>query len=267
LAKHKVNAIEGLTEVKQNSVDLTSFYESRIFKFRFTGQDSQLNLVYLVKLGYVPLKYTDWYKKCIFVKEMASKAEITTQFIIEKVAPVFNKLGYVGTSMADITKVTGLTKGAIYGNFENKEHLAIEVFNYTIRKIVWKVADEINREVSASAKLKAMTRFYREYYVKTLEFGGCPLLNVGVDTNNLNPKLHDRVTAVMGKLQHNIGVIVQQGIDEGEFREDLNAEEMGSRLLSHIQGAIFTSVMMKDPNHIFNMMDFLDGLVDGDMKR
>ncbi|MFT7613407.1 MAG: TetR/AcrR family transcriptional repressor of nem operon [Parvicellaceae bacterium] len=198
---------------------------------------------------------------------MATKAEITTQYIIEKVAPVFNKRGFFATSMADITKVTGLTKGAIYGNFENKEHLAIEVFNYNIRKIVWKVADEINHEVSAEAKLKAMTNFYRKYYVKTLEFGGCPLLNVGVDTNNLNAKLHQRVTTVLGKLQNNIAQIIEEGKANGEFKTELDPVKLGARFISQIQGAIFSSVMMKDPLHIVDMMEYLDAQVDNELMK
>ena len=48
---------------------------------------------------------------------MLTKAEQTTQFIIEKVAPLFNQKGYAATSMSDITRVTGLTKGAIYGDY------------------------------------------------------------------------------------------------------------------------------------------------------
>ena len=61
---------------------------------------------------------------------MTTKAERTTAFIIETVAPIFNKHGYIGTSMSDLTEATGLTKGALYGNFENKEALALAAFEY-----------------------------------------------------------------------------------------------------------------------------------------
>ena len=40
-----------------------------------------------------------------------TKAEQTKAFIIERVAPIFNTKGYQGTSLADMTKATGLTKG------------------------------------------------------------------------------------------------------------------------------------------------------------
>ena len=67
---------------------------------------------------------------------MTTKAERTTQYIIETVAPIFNKLGYVGTSMSDLTEATGLTKGALYGNFENKEALAMSAFEYNSKRLL-----------------------------------------------------------------------------------------------------------------------------------
>jgi AcrR family transcriptional regulator len=43
---------------------------------------------------------------------------------------LFNTKGYNSTSLSDITQATGLTKGSIYGNFENKDQVAIEVYKY-----------------------------------------------------------------------------------------------------------------------------------------
>jgi len=51
---------------------------------------------------------------------MNTKAEQTRQLIVEKTAPIFNVKGYAGTSVSDMTKATGLTKGSVYGNFANK---------------------------------------------------------------------------------------------------------------------------------------------------
>ena len=64
---------------------------------------------------------------------MTTKAQLTAQYIIETVAPIFNKNGYAATSLSDLTKATGLTKGAIYGNFKNKEELAIIAFKYNVK--------------------------------------------------------------------------------------------------------------------------------------
>jgi len=67
---------------------------------------------------------------------MMSKAERTKQFIIERTAPIFNSKGYAGTSMNDIMNATGLTKGSIYGNFENKDEVALAAFDQNYNTIV-----------------------------------------------------------------------------------------------------------------------------------
>lgn len=197
---------------------------------------------------------------------MASKAAHTTQFIIEKVAPVFNTMGYEATSMANITAATGLTKGAIYGNFENKEHLAIEAFNYNVRSVIWRLAAEMNAVESVLAKFKVMTDFYRRYYNKTVDLGGCPLLNAGVDSNNFNSKIHKRVVIVLKKLQSNVAQIIEAGMENGELKPDLESKKLGARIVSLIQGAVFTANMLQSPQHLIDVMDFIDESILNDWK-
>ena len=120
---------------------------------------------------------------------MTTKAERTTAFIIETVAPVFNKHGYVGTSMSDLTEATGLTKGALYGNFENKEALALAAYEYSIDKLLNAIDERLSVEGDSLEKLFSLTKFYRNYDIFTLEIGGCPVLNVGVDARHNNKQL------------------------------------------------------------------------------
>jgi AcrR family transcriptional regulator len=194
-----------------------------------------------------------------------TKAEKTTQFIIETVAPVFNSKGYIGTSMSDITEATGLTKGAIYGNFENKNALALEAFNYNIRKLVWKIADQMNAKDTAPEKLQAMTDFYRTYYDVSMLQGGCPLLNIGIDSHNTHSDLHMRVVDVITKIIQNIADIINQGKEEGSIKMEIDSEEIADRFYSIIQGSIFTSLMFKSGIHLANMMDHLDEVIRKDI--
>ena len=83
------------------------------------------------------------------------KSAITSQYIIEKVAPIFNKKGYVGTSLSDMTEATGLTKGSIYGNFKNKDGVAIEALKYNISIITDSFFIEI-----ANSLLSPINRLY-----------------------------------------------------------------------------------------------------------
>lgn len=193
---------------------------------------------------------------------MAGKAELTTQYILETVAPVFNKYGYAATSMAEITKATKLTKGAIYGNFENKEELALEAFNYNVRKVIGMVSEKMNEETSPVKKLKALTNFYRSYYKLTKKYGGCPLLNVGVDSNHQNPILLKRVREIMTKLQKSIADIIRDGITQKQFKVSAKPDVLALRILSQIEGGVFITNLMDDETHMKDVMDQIDMMIE-----
>ena len=193
--------------------------------------------------------------------KLLTKAEQTTKFIIKKVAPIFNQKGYSATSMADITKATGLTKGAIYGNFKNKETLAVEAFNKNVNDLLIRIAAHQKRSKSPLQKLFLIPDFYRNYYEYSKKLGGCPILNVGVDSKNQETALLEQVRIIIEKTQNNISTLVDWGKSIGEIKENVNSKSFAKRLYSRIQGAIFMAYTMDDPDYLIEAMDEIDSLI------
>ncbi|MFJ3723925.1 ScbR family autoregulator-binding transcription factor [Streptomyces sp. NPDC090045] len=52
------------------------------------------------------------------------RAEITRQAILDGAAAAFDRSGFEGTSLSDVVKHAGVTKGALYFHFPSKEALA-----------------------------------------------------------------------------------------------------------------------------------------------
>lgn len=196
---------------------------------------------------------------------MLTKAERTTQFILETVAPIFNKKGYFGTSMSDLTEATGLTKGSIYGNFENKEQLALEAFNYNVRKVNGLLKKEIGHLESSREKLFALTNFYRGYYAYTGEFGGCPFINVGVDSLHHNTLLAKRSKQVTRQWMDNLEKIIRQGIDNGEFRKSCDPKKIAVLLFGMIEGGIFLTTILDEKHFMQNLMDQADVIINNEL--
>ncbi len=197
---------------------------------------------------------------------ITSKAKRTTQSILATVSPIFNKKGYSGTSMSDITKATGLTKGAIYGNFMNKEALALAAFNYNVKYVLDKIRAILTEIESPLAKLFAITNFFRNYYKHNINIGGCPIINVGIDANNTNPELFERVQYVVSKLQTNIAKTIATGIEQGEIKNTIDAKKYGGRIYSMIEGAVFTSNIMKNDANLLDMMNHVDKMIQTEMQ-
>src|ERR1700752_4274548 len=93
-----------------------------------------------------------------------SKAEITKAYIIEKSAPIFNTKGYAGTSLNDMTEATGLTKGSIYGNFANKDEVALAAFDHNLQKVSSIINGEMAKHATAKEKLLAHVAVYENFF-------------------------------------------------------------------------------------------------------
>ncbi|UXX79684.1 TetR/AcrR family transcriptional regulator [Reichenbachiella carrageenanivorans] len=196
---------------------------------------------------------------------MLTKAEKTTQFILEKVGPYFNKHGYTGTSLSAITEATGLTKGAIYGNFKDKEDLALQAFNYNIRRAMSILRERMSMEADGLTKLKEITRFFRKYYATEKLYGGCPMINVGIDSLNHNNTLYKRVVEVMNKLIQNIADIIEQAKQEGTIKPNIDSLKFANKIYAQIQGGIFITSMLKNESHLTELMNHIDHMIDTEM--
>ena len=193
---------------------------------------------------------------------MNGKAEQTTRFIISTVAPIFNKNGYYGTSMSDITAATGLTKGAIYGNFKNKEDLAFAAFEFNVDLVVEKIKSELAPIESPLAQLRKLISFYRRYRHYTIDIGGCPIINIGVDANHQNSELLGRVQDVIQKLQYYIEKMIRNAQEAGEIKLEIDAHAESRSFFALIEGSIFMTVTINDDTYIQQMMNLLDKQVD-----
>lgn len=190
----------------------------------------------------------------------------TSEYILDKVAPVFNRQGYVGTSLSDITHATGLTKGAIYCNFSNKEDLALKSFELNIRIAISPLFKLIASKEGSINKLHAITGYQRNYYDLVKDRGGCPLLRVGVDTKFINPLLFKAAKTLSKKLVDGLTNIIKDGVLRHEIRQDTDAVVYARIMLSMIEGSSVLAFTHNDKTYITNAMNFIDNTIIAGIK-
>lgn len=198
---------------------------------------------------------------------MPTKAEKTTAYIIETVAPIFTKHGYVGTSMSDLTEATGLTKGAIYGNFENKEALALEAFKYNSQKLLEAIEKKLEIGDSALDKIFALTDFYRNYDTFILELGGCPVLNVGVDAKDNNVPLAGAAREMVRNIEGMIALVLENGVNNNELKLPVTPLQFAKQMYTMLQGAVASYTITEDRKYLINTVAYLEVLIKREIKR
>lgn len=169
-----------------------------------------------------------------------SKAERTRQFIIEQTAPLFNSKGFAGTSLNDLTEKTGLTKGALYGNFRDKEDIALTAFKYAIKKVREVVAGNLGEQRTYKMQLFALLDFYAEYVFNPPIPGGCPLLNAAVETDDQYDGIRRVVVKELIQTVSFIQGLIDRGVKSGEFQK-INSKELAYVFFCTIEGAIMFS--------------------------
>jgi TetR/AcrR family transcriptional repressor of nem operon len=170
------------------------------------------------------------------------KGEQTRRKILEKAAPLFNKRGFNGCSMQDISAATGLEKGSLYAHFDSKEQLASEAFDTAWAQSSEARVDNLDQVAGSIEKLK----LHIDNFVSKPPFaGGCPLLNAAMDADNGNPVLYQRARKALNGWVAFLRDIIEQGQTSGELSPSVEPEALSTLIISLLEGAFFASRLQK----------------------
>jgi TetR/AcrR family transcriptional repressor of nem operon len=170
-----------------------------------------------------------------------SKGDRTRQRIIAQAAPLFNQKGYEGCSMQDVMEATGLEKGGLYRHFAGKEELAAAVLRYSLDLAIRSRIDGVERISGAAAKLQYIIHRFVEMQGPIA--GGCPLLNAAVDADDGNPALRKLARQAFSDWKSGLIAILREGMERGEIRRTVNAEQLANTILAALEGGIALSRM------------------------
>lgn len=189
-----------------------------------------------------------------------TKGERTRERIISTAAPLFNRLGYGGATLADLMAATGLEKGGLYRHFASKEDIALAAFDHASRLH----GDRIRSNVAAagptaSARLVAVAESIASLAVNPVVPGGCPLLNTAIESDDnegpMYPALRTRARRAMTRLIGAVRDIIADGVARGEFRKGVDAEAEASGVVSTLEGALMLTKLYDDPAHVRHAVD------------
>ena len=182
-----------------------------------------------------------------------TKAERTKQHIIETAAPIFNKKGVAGTTIDDVLSATGLAKGCLYSHFENKEVLALETVDFLLRQIRLNGQAALDKETTAKGKLFAYLDLRLDTQNRLFE-GGCPILNFGMEADDTNAQIKQKVKKVIQSSLKVLQDIVEKGIADKEFTKDFNGEEFAVKVFTLMEGNILVGRVLSS-NHTMQLMN------------
>jgi len=149
------------------------------------------------------------------------------QELLKAALEVFARNGYRNTTLEEIGEAAGVTKGAIYHYFANKESLLLAVIeHYQTLTFTRAEAGMRDRRIPASARIRLLIR---KVFADTEGRRDLLALLVRGVTQEI-PRVHERWMRGPVHLWTLVAKLVEEGQARGEFRPDADGD-VGARVL------------------------------------
>ena len=186
-----------------------------------------------------------------------SKGEATRKRIVERAANLLNTQGYLGTPVSEIMRVAGLQKGGIYRHFESRSALTLEAFEYAVGRMRDRLLDSLKGKTTAKEKRLALFAVARNASREEAFRGGCPIMNLAVESDDADPALRDAARKAMGQLIGLFERVIAEGIKQGEFPAG-DAYARATLIVASVEGGILLSNLYKDRAYMESVLDHLE---------
>lgn len=185
----------------------------------------------------------------------------TRELILKESANLFNTQGYKATSISDITKATGLTKGAIYRHFESKSDLEQQALRSLGKLMFTELGQSIQEAPTFQFKMDATFAFFEKYMHTPLYKGGCPLMNAAVEADDTNNALRQQTFNMLAQLKASLEKIINNGIKNEQVIASADSAFYATIFIATLEGGIMMSKLERNTDAISKTILHLKKLV------
>jgi AcrR family transcriptional regulator len=172
-----------------------------------------------------------------------ARAEQTRTRILEYAAAAFARDGYAGTSLNDVVRESGLTKGAFYFHFGSKEELALAAFRHKQQQLLERAAAVATAQPDALAELAAVLRARVRLYAEDPS-ARC-VLRIGAELGATAGPGSEFASYQEATIE-TFADIVRRGQREGTVRGGLDPRAVGEAIFAAVVGTDRISRLLAD---------------------
>ena len=150
--------------------------------------------------------------------------------IYEVAGALFSERGYHATSMRDLASQLGMQGGSLYAHISGKEELLVEIVNQAARQFDEALMPLREADLSPEEKLREAMCRHIEVVANNLESATVFFH----EWKHLSPEAYRKVTDWRDTIDRLYRDLLQEGIDKGVFRPDLDLKMSAYLVLSAV---------------------------------
>lgn len=172
--------------------------------------------------------------------------ERTRELLLQAAFQEIYRAGYRSADLDTILAAAGVTKGALYYHFDNKEALGYAVLDEVM-------ASDLHRKWvqplrNAKDPIDALVRIVQSESLKREDVQrGCPLLNLSQEMSGLDEGFRRRTAKLFKNWHDAVAEALREGQKRGIVRSDINANETATFLIAAYEGYVVLTKNSQDP--------------------
>src|SRR5881397_2328223 len=185
------------------------------------------------------------------------KREPSRKQLMAAAIDAFARLGYQGTSIERIARAAGVTKGAVYYHFRDKEDLLFSAVKDRIGGFEKQVLDAVTVAGDAQSALRRVVDacFVHATVSNHRRF----IITLMIEALDTNPRLSAEFRDILRRMRTFLTTVVLRGQQKGTLRADVAPEAAAAVIMGGIIGAEVQHY--QDPEEI-DLRRVLDTLVE-----
>lgn len=191
--------------------------------------------------------------------------DATRQRILQAAFEEIYRKGFQGMRLDDLLAATGLTKGALYHHFTNKQALGYAVVDEVIRRMVEEVwIRPLESAADPLAELIGLLEHIGESMGERLVTVGCPLNNLAQEMSPLDEGFRQRLDEVFAGWRSAVAGALERARQQGNLRSDLDTDRTATFVVAALEGGIGLSKNAQNPQRFAEcsaaLVDYLRSL-------
>ncbi len=188
---------------------------------------------------------------------MARPAEFDRSEVLNKAMEVFWRTGYNATSVTDLVQATDLKPGSLYGAFNSKRGLFLEVIDNYANRSLTRITQCIDESESA---INAIHIFFKRITneIECDKIGkGCLMVNTLLELATEDDEIRIRVTEYLGRIEEKLLITLELAKKNGELQPDADCVSLSKLLMTGIWGLRVLSTTRPDPSSYSGIIHYL----------
>jgi AcrR family transcriptional regulator len=157
-----------------------------------------------------------------------AKAELTRQAVVDAAHDIASQFGLEAISIGGIAERLGVSKSGVFARVGSREALILAVVDEASRRVAQQVMVPALKAPKGLPRLRAIFTSWVEWL--TSGSAGCVMHAATIEYDDRPGPVRDAVVAQIRALRGNIARAVKMAVESGEFKSDVDPEQLAFEL-------------------------------------